>query len=701
MNLTLLAVALNDSPLSQPITAQFDNAGGTIGRADHNTMALPDPERYISRLQAELVARGAGYVIRNVGGANPIIVAGRALMRGETAPLADGDEIRIGGYLLRVQYRAGRAEADSVRGRAPREAAGPPEAALAPLASDADDPWLHAARPARAAGGQATRQDRLEPVAATPAAGNGLSSSNPFADLLGSPAPAPAPPAAAAAATDPFADLLPPPAGVAPDSAALTPAAAAPAARLPDDFDPFATPVPRAPVPAAPTRGGAGGDFGDLVPGLPGSRSDSAFEGVVPASQGAGIDELFGLGRDTGGRDPLDGFLSDLPRPASPADAARARAGPAASAGETFAGGPVGEAAASGALDGGATDRGVGPPPDAMQAAGVSTAPHARPAQAGALPLDPLALFGGAAPAPADPGPTQADDLAAIHAAFSPPRREASAGARASPGPSVEPAAGAAPAAPAAPAEAPQTRPRMTRADELDRVSGSAPEAPRPPAAAQVQPSSPAGANPPAAQSAQTVPAAWQALCRGAGIELSAPTSAEGFERVGQILRAAVEGTLQLVAVRASTKHELRAGVTVIQPRNNNPLKFAPDARAALEQLLQPAARGFLDGPAAMDDAMRDLVGHSIGTVAGMRAAIAGVLDRFAPEVLQAKLVAPTVFDSLLPMNRKARLWELYLQHYGSIREDAEDDFHTVFGKAFLAAYEQQVERLARESGRR
>ena len=72
--------------------------------------------------------------------------------------------------------------------------------------------------------------------------------------------------------------------------------------------------------------------------------------------------------------------------------------------------------------------------------------------------------------------------------------------------------------------------------------------------------------------------------------------------------------------------------MTVIQPRNNNPLKFSPDAKAAIEQLLQPPARGFLDGPAAMDDAMHDLVGHSIGTVAGMRAAIEGMLDRFAPQ---------------------------------------------------------------------
>lgn len=70
------------------------------------------------------------------------------------------------------------------------------------------------------------------------------------------------------------------------------------------------------------------------------------------------------------------------------------------------------------------------------------------------------------------------------------------------------------------------------------------------------------------------------------------------------------------------------------------------------------------------------------------------MLDRFAPEALESKLVGGSLLDSVLPMNRKARLWELYLQQYQSIRDEAQDDFHTLFGKAFLAAYEQQIERL-------
>jgi FHA domain-containing protein len=98
---------------------------------------------------------------------------------------------------------------------------------------------------------------------------------------------------------------------------------------------------------------------------------------------------------------------------------------------------------------------------------------------------------------------------------------------------------------------------------------------------------------------------------------------------------------------------------------------------------------------------MHDLVGHAIGSVAGLRAAVEGMLDRFAPEALEAKLSAGSLMDSLLPMNRRARLWDLYLQHHHAIREEAQEDFHTLFGKAFVAAYEQQIERLRREAGGR
>jgi FHA domain-containing protein len=166
---------------------------------------------------------------------------------------------------------------------------------------------------------------------------------------------------------------------------------------------------------------------------------------------------------------------------------------------------------------------------------------------------------------------------------------------------------------------------------------------------------------------------------------------------IGEVLRHSVDGTLKLVAVRAAAKQELRADVTTIQARNNNPLKFSPDAGAAIEQLLQPPMRGFMVGPAAVHDAMDDLLGHAIGTMAGMRAALGGVLQRFEPSQLEGKLSGHSMLDSVLPMNRRAKLWELYLQHYQRIHDDAQEDFHELFGKAFIKAYEEQLDRLDAE----
>jgi FHA domain-containing protein len=413
MILTLLAVSLNEKPLAHPISAHFDGRGGTLGRADHNTMALPDPERHVSRLQAEIIAGSSGYLIRNVGATNPILVSGNIVGPGESAGLVAGDEIRVGGYLLRVTSR--------------------------------DEDGAH----------DVPRSRAMLPQSPSPVG---------QAEVQG----------------DPFSDFMP-----------LAANSVAASHHLPDDFDPFAPPT-KAPTARASLAGASGGH------GAPATGASSA-------QPPAWIDKSAAL-----------------------------------------------------------------------------------------------------APAAVPPGPGTANDAQRL----------------------------------------------------------------------------------------------WAALCQGAGVALPTPThlDEERFRDIGRLLRSAVEGTLHLMAVRASTRHELRASITVIQAKGNNPMKFSPDAHAGLEYLLQPPTSGFLSGPAAMEDAMQDLVGHAIGTVAGMRAAIDGMLERFAPQALESKLTTNSVLDSVLPLQRKAKLWDLYLQHHESIRADAQDDFHALFGKAFLAAYDQQIDQLRRKT---
>jgi len=564
MALTLRAVSLNELPITQPISARFGAEGGSIGRADGNALSLPDPERRISRRQAKVSLTPSGYVIENVGSANPIIVREQSLALGESADLRSGDHVRIGGYLLEVLDYA---EDDRT--------------AVDPVGVETLDPF--APSPSRPPLTRARDMPAPSPSAAFADLVPAVSPSNPFADLLGDREAAPLHPAA-----------VPAP-GL---------------SRLPDDFDPFA---PVAPPPASAAQ--------------PSSQDrGNVFEGLIPSPEAASIDQLFGLTPSGASSDPLAAFIAGRPAASGP------------------------------------NTKGVAP---------AST--------------DPLALFAKARD-PIGPVASVPDHTPELRAGFVPPK----------PVPQVRviPTSATPASQPSAPASAgrPPASPLAARAASVR--SAARPGAPAPSAVRDDETT-----NPPATGWSEDALAAWNYLCEGAGVRLDPPpNTGPAFMRVvGMMLRSSVEGTVQLMAMRQATRQELQAQVTVIRPKNNNPLKFAPDGQSAMEQLLQPAVRGFLPGPAAVTDAMNDLLGHAIGTMAGTRAALEGVLKRFGPQELEAKLADKSVLDSVLPMNRKAKLWELYLQHYESIRDEAQEDFHTLFGRAFLAAYEQQLERLRRE----
>ena len=71
---------------------------------------------------------------------------------------------------------------------------------------------------------------------------------------------------------------------------------------------------------------------------------------------------------------------------------------------------------------------------------------------------------------------------------------------------------------------------------------------------------------------------------------------------------------------------------------------------------------------------------------------------RARTQTFRDRVAAGESLDSLLPMNRRARLWDLYTERYREIAKEAEDDFHALFGREFLRAYEEQVKRLHESS---
>ena len=193
----------------------------------------------------------------------------------------------------------------------------------------------------------------------------------------------------------------------------------------------------------------------------------------------------------------------------------------------------------------------------------------------------------------------------------------------------------------------------------------------------------------------------FAALYAGMGIATpaSAPKSAAQMQLVGALLRAAVEGALGLLAARGIAKHEFGAAQTLIQARENNPLKFAAGADDALARLLQLPQRGFIAALPAVSETFDALRAHEVALLAAMRAALQAVVDRFDPAAIERHLNDKGgVLESLLPGHHKARLWQCYAEQHAELNRGIEDNLNTLFAGAFNAAYEAQVERLTRKS---
>ncbi len=605
--LTLRVVRQLGEPPSVSLQARFD-AGGTVGRSPDCTLVLPDPARHISREQARIDAVAGGYTIRCTGSASAIVLNGREIGPGESAPLRAGDSLVIAEYELLVEVPAA---APSAGPAARPSVVDDPFAALgmAPMSSPPDDPLGGFGLPGGAVAAAATGRDPL--------------------GLGGLPPATPDPARVSGDSLDALFDLS----GASPDPLGLSSGLSGPLSQ--PNTAASADPLASLGMQAAPGLGAQP----DHSPEIAGSFR---LPEAIPATD-------FGFGLPT---------PDAAPRPAPAPVAARPGARAAVPA-------PV-----PGALPNTASFLSWEKPEEISPTITISQIPAL-----GGVGADPDAGRAVSPPMPEPLAPEQiraiADEIAERHRVdFEPP---------------------------------PKTRPtefldQINRA-QLDALrAGGTREKPAREAAVVSE------------DDAAALDAArfelLKALLLGLGLtELPrSPLATRGgppqltpelMRRLGELVRVATQGTIDLLQARATLKREMKTEVTLIATRDNNPLKFSPDAQAALAHLLSSQSiRGFLDPVPALKDSYDDLLAHQVGFIAGMRAAMQGLIARFDPSVLETRLTRKSVLDAMLPGSRKARLWELFGELYAEISREAEDDFEALFGREFVKAYEQQVARL-------
>lgn len=184
----------------------------------------------------------------------------------------------------------------------------------------------------------------------------------------------------------------------------------------------------------------------------------------------------------------------------------------------------------------------------------------------------------------------------------------------------------------------------------------------------------------------------FEAFCEGAQLDsslLSGEEPDEILRRAGALYRQMVLGIGDLMAERAAARRHYQLTRTTIGGEANNPFKWAPSQRLAIDLLLAGSS-GFLSGPAALQASFRDLKRHLIATFAGLRGSLCHAVDSFSPASLGTAVAARNT-----PLkSRKALQAEEVEARYADLSRQLREGVAGSLDRAFVAAYDEAESQL-------
>lgn len=216
-----------------------------------------------------------------------------------------------------------------------------------------------------------------------------------------------------------------------------------------------------------------------------------------------------------------------------------------------------------------------------------------------------------------------------------------------------------------------------------------------------VAPPAQVSANLPAAASSAPLPASvaahqdgalFDAFCVGARLNSTAfagEDRAAVMNKLGEVYRAMVLGLTDLMGERTALKNEYRMTRTMVRPESNNPFKWMPPQRLAVE-VLRHGEPGFASGPEAVTEGFRDIKVHLLCMLAGLRASIGATMDALSPAAAEAQVEG----RFLIKAQRDAALWAEYRELYERFCNEADSSADGAINRAFREAYERQLGQL-------
>lgn len=192
----------------------------------------------------------------------------------------------------------------------------------------------------------------------------------------------------------------------------------------------------------------------------------------------------------------------------------------------------------------------------------------------------------------------------------------------------------------------------------------------------------------------------FDAFCRGARLSPDAfagEDRVEMMERLGAVYRQAILGIADLMGERTALKNDFRMVRTVIRAEGNNPFKWVPPQRIAVELLKDEDGSGYVTGEPALNEALHDVKAHILCMLAGMRAALSSTFDLLSPSEIEGRIAARSF---VMPGQKNAAAWSEYAELFATLRREADDSAEGPINRAFREAYEAQATQLDGRSGR-
>ncbi len=174
------------------------------------------------------------------------------------------------------------------------------------------------------------------------------------------------------------------------------------------------------------------------------------------------------------------------------------------------------------------------------------------------------------------------------------------------------------------------------------------------------------------------------AFCEGAGLDaslLARDDPVEIMRRVGGVYRQMVLGVGDLMSERDHARSHYQMTRTTIGSADNNPFKWAPTQRLAIDLILG-GSHGFLSGPAALQSSFRDIKRHLVATFAGLRGSLHQAIASFDPAGLDGDPSGRSLFQN----KAAAQIRELEKRHADLLAE-IDGKASGSLDRAFVQAY--------------